>query len=65
MHGIMAEGAFRKPVAEQPTPDPSQEGNWYAPLPGGARGGFMVQRHSKNRKRALPERGAKLHLRKR
>src|SRR6266705_5717335 len=47
-------GAFHEPVAHQPTPDPSQEGNWptggerafvravSVPLPGGVRGGFMV-----------------------
>src|SRR5262245_25601696 len=27
MHGIQALGAFHEPAADQPTPDPSQEGN--------------------------------------
>src|SRR5437867_4217566 len=51
-------------VANQPTPDPSQEGNWptvgerafvSVPLPGGARGGFMVPMHAQMREEAFHE----------
>jgi len=43
-------GALHKPGSDEPTPDPSQEGNWPtggAPLLGGAEGGFIVPMHAK------------------
>ena len=50
--------AFHEPGADQPTLDPSQEGNWsagVARLLGGAGGGFMVPMHWKKRKGTFHE----------
>jgi len=48
---------FHKPAANQPTPDPSQEGNWpagTAPLLGGAGGGFTGAMRVKSSGSSLP-----------
>ena len=53
-----AERALHEPGSNQPTPDPSREGNRPispAPLLGGAGGGFMVPMHSQMRKGTFHE----------
>src|SRR6266487_5415707 len=49
-----------EPGANQPTPDPSQEGNWpagAAPLLGGAGGGFRATMRAQHSGKSLPAQG--------